>query len=431
MCRQSVAALSITSLLLLTPCTLALAAVDFSGRAALSTDTAGQSFLQVNIGPLSNVQSLQRVEDYETRLSALLDAEWRYSISESHRLLLENRLLYGSTVARDRLNFSYRYRGPNGSKLDLDSETDLEEGEVFDRDETDVRQAAVARWTRPLGSSRNRVEAYGRAEVRRVSGDTLFFPQSHNLGKARVTWFRDLGLLSSFNVGYVVEAVAAVDSAPGSYVEHGIESALDLYAGSSFHASGEVIAARRDYVNSDSSSATGWGLLSQASVRYSPSLSLDVEAKPALEVARHDRPDFVYFDYDKAGLELGLKARPIDEVGLEIFPGTEMLRAPDAEREDYDQFHVSLGADVMAPGLWLDVSYKVGRRDYASPAPRDDLESIPRSDYVFGDLLLLAEKALWGPLTVRVTASHSVEWHELKEDDVTVFLLSSEISYRF
>jgi hypothetical protein len=264
-----------------------------------------------------------------------------------------------------------------------------------------------------------------------VRGDTLFFPQSHNTVKGEVSWLKDFGLLNSLDISYALQATALVDSAPGSYVEHELAAALDLYSGSKFHFGGEASLTRRDYINSDSSSATGWTFMSRSSVRYSGSLALDIEVRPSFELARHDMPDFVYFDYEKAGLDVGLKLRPTSLLGVEIFPGAELLRASQSRREDYDQFHLAMGLDVMASGVWLDLSYKVGRRDYASPAPRDALESVPRSDYTFSELLFLAEKRLWGPVSLRVTASHDVEWHELEEDDVTVFLFSSEVSYRF
>jgi hypothetical protein len=406
--RHSVAALFLAALLVLSPCPRALASVDFSGRMALSTDTAGQRFLQVVISETSGIQSLNRVEDSETRYNALLDAQWDFDLSGDNRLLVGNRLRYGRTLASDRLGIGYRYGDLGGPRLYLDSETDIERGKIYGRNETDKRQSFVARWIRPFGGSGNRIEAYGRAEVRRVSADTLFFPRSYNLGKAKVSWFRDLGILSGFDLGYAVEGVAVVDSASGSYMEHELDGHLDFYAGSSAYVNAELTAARRDYVNSDSSAATGWEVLSRGIVRYSPSLVLDVEVRPSLELALHDRPDLVYFDYRRAA-----------------------LRAPDSERVDYDELHLSAAADLTAPGVWLDVSYRIGRRDYSSPAPRDDLESVPRSDYTFGELLLLAEKGLWGSFSLRATASHNVEWHELKEDDVTVYLVSAEISYRF
>jgi hypothetical protein len=429
--RLTVPAVYIGAFLMMALCPTARASVDFSGRLALSADHAGQSFLQVILGPEGNIESLPRVKDSETTYNTILDAEWEFDLAGPHSFLLENRLRHGTAVTRDRLRLGYRYRDDTGQRFDLDSETDIENGKVFDRDETDVRQSVFARWVRPIGSRRNRLEIYGRAEVRRVEADTLFFPQSHNLGKAKVTWFRDFGLLNSFDVGYAVRGVAVVDSATGSYVEHEVSGNMDVYAGSNFYASSQTMLTRRDYINADSSSAAGWGFLARGTVGHSPSLALDIEAKPALEFARYDLPDFIYFDYQKAGMDVGLKVRPVDEVGLKIFPGGEILSAPDVEREDYNQYHVTFGGDVMAPGVWLDISYKVGRRDYASPADRDDLESVPRSDYTFGDLLFLADKRIKGPLSLRMTASHSVEWHELREDDVTIFLLSTEITYRF
>jgi hypothetical protein len=429
--RLTVPAVYIGAFLMMAACSSARAAVDFSGRLAVSADHAGQSYLQVILSPDSGVERLERVEDSETTYNAMFDAEWDISLDGPHRLLLENRLRVGPTLARERFRLGYRYRGVDGQRLDLDSETDVEHGQVFDRDETDVRQSFFARWSKPLGGRRDRIEVYGGAEVRRVEADTLFFPQSHNLAKAKVTWFKDFGLLSSFDVGYAVHGVALVDSAPGSYVEHEVSGSLDMYAGTSFFVGSEAMLAVRDYFNADSSSAAGWGLMARGTVRYSPSLRLDVEARPSLEIVRHDLPDFIYFDYQKAGLDVGLRGRPVEEVGLGVLPGFEILRAPVAEREDYGQIHVTFGGDVMAPGLWLDISYKVGRRDYASPAPRDDLESVPRSDYTFGDFLFLADKRIKGPLSLRMTASHNVEWHDLEEDDVTIFLLSAEFTYRF
>ncbi len=430
--RFSASVFLVASLQLFLPFRPASAAVGFTGRLSLSTDSAGQEFLQVNLGEIpGTIEALEKIRDSETRYNAILETDWDFTLSDEHRVLLGNSFRYGSALVRDRIELGYRYRSPGGTRLDLDSETDLEEGKIFDRDESDVRQTFIGRWNRPVGGSGNRIEVYGRAEVRRVSGDTLFFPQSHNLGKARVTWFKDVGLLGSFDIGYSLFGVAVVDSAPGSYVEHEMTSALDVYSGTSVHVSAHAMGTRRVYVNSDNSAATGWGLLSRGSFRYSPMLALDLEGRPSFELARYDRPDFIYFDYHRLGLDLGLKIRPVDEIGVEAFPGVEFLRAPDSDREDYDQVHVSFGADVIATGIWLDASYKVGRRDYASPAPRDELESVPRSDYTFGDLLFLAEKSLWGPFSFRLTASHNVEWHELREDDVTVFLLSSEVSYRF
>ncbi len=431
MFRHSAAAAFSVAFFLLSPCSVALASVEFSGRFALSTDSAGQRFLQVVIDEESQIQSLRRIEDSETRYNTFLDTEWDFELSGPHSILLENRLHYGSALSGDRLNLGYQYRDTSGTRFTLESETDLEEGRIFDRDETDVRQSLMARWSRPLGAAGDRLELYGRGELRRVEGDTLFFPRSHNLGMAKVTWLRDIGLIGGFNMGYAVQGVAVVDSAPGSYVEHQLAGGIDFYAAASTYLDAQILAVRRDYVNSDSSSATGWGILSGCRVRYSPSFSWDLEALPSFELTVQDMPDFIYFDYHKLGLDVGFKFHPSDMSGLSVLPGTEILRAPDLEREDYDQFHVTLGADVVAPGLWLDLSYKVGRRDYASPARRDDLESVPRSDYYFGDMLLLSEKALWGSSALTFTASHRIEWHELQEDDVTVFLLSGEFSYRF
>jgi hypothetical protein len=407
------------------------ASVEFSGRLALSTDSAGQRYLQVAYDELTSVYNLRSIDDSETRLNAMLDAEWEFDLEGGHRFLIDNRLRYGSTLTRDRLTAGYRHDSASGARFELDSDSELERGEIFDRDETDVRQAFVARWSRPLRDRKDRIEIYGRAELRRVTGDTLFFPQSYNMGKAKVTWSRDLGLLSTMDLGYSFQSTAVVDSAPGSYVEHEINALIDAYGGSSFYVSAEALAARRDYIHADSSSATGWMILSRGTARYSPSLAVDLEARPSMEMARHDMPDFVYFDYQKVGLDMGFRVRSGDKIGWEALPGGELLRAPDFEREDYDQLHLLLGLDVIASRLWLDVSYKIGRRDYASPAPRDDLQSVPRSDYVFADVLFLAEKRLWGPLALRMTASHDVEWHELEEDNVTVFMISSEISYRF
>ena len=412
-------------------CQAALASVEFTGRLALSGDSAGQSFLQLSYDEPASLFNLQSVSDSETNLNVLLDTDWRFSRDSGHRFTLENRLRYGSALARDRLTAGYRYDSGKGSRFELGSESEVERGKIFERNETDLRQAFVGRWSRRMGDGRDRFEVYGRAEVRRVEGDSLFFPQSYNMGVAKVDWSRDLGLLSTIEIGYGLRSTAVVDSAPGSYVEHEITALYDAYEGSSYYLSAEAAAARRDYIHADSSSATGWAVLTRGTARYSRSLSLDLEARPFFEMARHDIPDFVYYDYQKVGLDLGLKFRAGEAIGWELLPGGEFLRAPGFEREDYDQGHVSLGFDVMSTGLWLDVSCKVGRRDYASPAPRDDLESIPRSDYVFTDLLLLAETRVWGPIVLRVTGSHDVEWHELEEDDVKVFLVSSEISYRF
>ena len=419
------------ALWLLAACPAAFASVEFSGRLALSGESAGQRFRQVSFDEPTSLFNLQSVSDSETNLNVLLDTDWRFGPAGGHRFIIDNRLRYGSSLTRDRLTAGYRYDSGVGSRFELDSESEVERGKIFERDETDVRQAFVGRWSRRMGNGRDRLEIYGRGELRRVEGDSLFFPQSYNMGTARVSWARDIGLLSTIDIGYGLRSTAVVDSAPGSYVEHEITALYDAYGGSSYYLSAEASATRRDYIHDDNSSATGWAVLARGTARYSASLALDLEARPYLELARHDIPDFVYYDYQKIGLDLGLKARSGEKIGWELLPGGEFLRAPGFEREDYDQGHVSLGFDVMSTGLWLDVSCKIGRRDYASPAPRDDLQSIPRSDYVFTELLLLAEKRVWGPVSLRVTGSHDVEWHELEEDDITIFLLSSELAYRF
>jgi len=123
--RLTVPAVYFGAFLMMASCPGARASVDFSGRLAVSADHAGQSFLQVILDELGEIESLPRVEDSETTYNAMLDMEWEFDLAGPHRLLLENRLRHGTAVTRDRLRLGYRYRDDNDQRFDLDSETDI------------------------------------------------------------------------------------------------------------------------------------------------------------------------------------------------------------------------------------------------------------------------------------------------------------------
>ncbi len=82
--------------------------------------------------------------------------------------------------------------------------------------------------------------------------------------------------------------------------------------------------------------------------------------------------------------------------------------------------------DLMrAVSFWTSVEDKFGKRDYRS----DDNPFY--TDYLFNQLTLFLTADLNPRMDFNLMLSVDSEWHDSRQDDLTVFLISSELTYRF
>jgi len=93
---------------------------------------------------------------------------------------------------------------------------------------------------------------------------------------------------------------------------------------------------------------------------------------------------------------------------------------------NYHQWALVLSFDLSrSTRLWLSLEDKFGRRDYESD------ESPFYSDYLLNQISLFVDGELGTHLNFNLMLSVDSEWHPSKGDDLTVFLISSELNYSF
>jgi hypothetical protein len=147
-----------------------------------------------------------------------------------------------------------------------------------------------------------------------------------------------------------------------------------------------------------------------------------------LDVLGYDLEDEVNFDYFENRFSAFLEYELSD--GLEIAGGPELILFSSLRRDlqdyDYTQSAFVLSLDLMrSVQFWLSLEDKIGRRDYESD------ENPFYTDYLLNQLTLFLDGELASHLGFNLMLSVDSEWHDSKGDDLTVFLISSELAYSF
>jgi hypothetical protein len=147
-----------------------------------------------------------------------------------------------------------------------------------------------------------------------------------------------------------------------------------------------------------------------------------------LDVLSYDVEDEVSFDYFEDKFSAFLEYELLD--GLEIAGGPELIFFSSLRRDlqdyDYTQSAFILSLDVMRSAqFWLSLEDRIGKRDYESD------KNPFYTDYLLNQLTLFLDGELASHLGFNLMLSVDSEWHDSKGDNLTVFLISSELAYSF
>ena len=146
------------------------------------------------------------------------------------------------------------------------------------------------------------------------------------------------------------------------------------------------------------------------------------------EILGYDVEDEINFNYFENKFSAALGYEPLD--GLEIKGGPEWVIFSSLksiyQEYNYNQLAFSLSFDLMrSTNLWLSMEDKFGRRNYKSD------KNPFYTDYLLNQISLFLDGELGSHLGFNLMLSVDSEWHDSKGDNLTVFLISSELTYSF
>ncbi len=144
------------------------------------------------------------------------------------------------------------------------------------------------------------------------------------------------------------------------------------------------------------------------------------------EILLYDRPDNIYFDnhFLRAGLRGRFPLRHMWTAYVEPRYATMLCRSFPEER--YREISCVIGAEILQiNGLWLNLSYEPGWRDYTLD------ENSLYSDFQLHRLSAMGSIPLPVESALNLLVTHEPERHSRREDDFSVTLVSIDITKRF
>jgi|GEM_PF-5834075 len=146
------------------------------------------------------------------------------------------------------------------------------------------------------------------------------------------------------------------------------------------------------------------------------------------EILSYDTEDEINFNYFENKFSTALEYELSD--GLEIKGEPEWSVFSSLKRlyqdYNYNQLAFSLSFDLSrSTNLWLSVEDRFGKRNYKSD------ENPFYTDYLLNQVSLFLDGELSAHLGFNLMLSVDSEWHNSKGDNLTVFLISSELTYSF
>jgi hypothetical protein len=151
-----------------------------------------------------------------------------------------------------------------------------------------------------------------------------------------------------------------------------------------------------------------------------------LETNISLELFDYAVNDFVNADYFLGRFDLLMK-RKLGDLNLVFGPKSELyfVETDYSSDDDYYEISASLGTDYIgSKGNLLLLENQLGQRDY-------NTAQIYTSDFWFNRLTVVGSAGLWRDLTLDIFFSAEWEWHEIGSDDNRIFLVTTDLTYRF
>jgi hypothetical protein len=169
-------------------------------------------------------------------------------------------------------------------------------------------------------------------------------------------------------------------------------------------------------------------------VSYALEDQVRLKLKNEFELLSYDLEDEINFDYIENKFTPGLEYEVMDGIKLKGEPEWIIFSTVNNlyQEYDYNQVAFNLSLDISKSAkLWVSLEDKFGKRDYPQD-PWDNSDENPfYTDYYLNQVTLFLDGELGARLRFNLMLSIDSEWHKSKEDNLTVFLLTSELVYSF
>jgi hypothetical protein len=154
----------------------------------------------------------------------------------------------------------------------------------------------------------------------------------------------------------------------------------------------------------------------------------EIKLRNVFEVLGYDQEDEINFGYYEYKLYAALEYEPLE--GLELGTGPELIGFSSLKStyQDYNyrQWGLVASFDLMRSArFWLGAEEKFGQRDYLSN------ENPFYTDHLLNQLSFFLNADLNSHFGFNLMLSVDSEWHDYQGDDLTVYLISSELTYSF
>lgn len=230
-----------------------------------------------------------------------------------------------------------------------------------------------------------------------------------------------------FNLSYQFSKRFVPDSSSINYDRHRFDFILDKYFGWKFLLQMENELERKRFKKPEGMD-NFWDHRFAVDMSYDLKSRIKLGLKNEFELLNYDLEDEINFNYFENKLTPGLEYEVVDGIKLKGEPEWEVFFAQDNvyQQYDYHQLSLNISLDVSkSTKLWLSLEDTFGRRDYKSDI------NLFYNDYYLNQVSLFLDGELGSHLGFNLMLSIDSEWHKSEEDNLTVSLFISELTYSF
>lgn len=373
--------------------------------------------------PSESLETLRRATDKIEEQKALFRFDLDKNLSDNSRLLINNNFSLSSLYLRDILRIEW-----GTDWLTLSNEAELktiqDTSKVTYQTDYFINDFGVKLKARPSAeltlTFRNDLEY---TEYKEKSA----YNYDYYLNRTRLELDQDVSDDGFLHLSYQFSKRLVPDSAAIDYDRHFFDVAFDKYFGWETLLQLENELDRKTFKKRGGQDDFWEDRLTLAlSKRMGERTGLSFRNE--FDLLGYDAEDEINFGYLEYDLSAALEYEPSD--GLEIGAGPEWtifssLKSTYGEY-DYRQLALAVSLDLMrSVHFWLSAEDKFGKRDFRSD------ENPFYTDYLLNQFSLLLNADLNSHLGFDLMVSVDSEWHDSKGDNLTVFLVSSELTYSF
>jgi hypothetical protein len=374
-----------------------------------------------------SVEQLKRTSEAVNEMILIGRVRYEHRFSDQFKLDVYNRTTYSEQALRNYLDFGIHYgsfRLENYFSFKQNNSPEIDNEESFSQDY--ITNQTSARFRPHLGSGFYLGVKNSYEFTRYDNPGGYYYDFSYN--KLDFTFEKEFGLDGRISFGYRNDLKKVTDSTRLEYDRN----IVMLYAeySPSYNLRMELDN-RYSSKNSKKEGSLDDEKLEdlQIVLDYQPSALISLRFYNQFEYITYDSQDIVYYDQIYLRSEFEAEFTLTNELEFSLTPHYRTLSAVEDEFSDQDYVEYSLEPGfsymAMSGNLWVDFSFEFGRRDYS----QDDVDFF--SDHVLYQLNLLFDLNLFDRLNLYLLGAVDWQRHENKQDNSTLYLLSSAIEYSF